>query len=84
MVTNSLIADGCVIEGTVENSIIFRGVHIARGTTVKNCIIMQDCVIEEGVHLENCILDKQATIKRNGNLIGPSAYPIVISKNMVI
>ena len=45
---------------------------------------MQDCKIEEGVHLENCILDKQATIKRNGNLIGPSSYPIVISKNMTI
>ena len=51
---------------------------------MKNCNIMQDCHIEEGVQLENCILDKQAIIKHDGRLIGPSAYPIVISKNMII
>ena len=45
---------------------------------------MQDCHVEEGVQLENCILDKQAVIKHDGRLIGPSAYPIVISKNMII
>ena len=83
-VVNSMVADGCIINGTVEHSVLFRGVKIAEGASVKNCIIMQDCVIEEGVHLENCILDKQAVIKRNGNLIGPSSYPIVISKNMTI
>jgi len=83
-VVNSMIADGCIINGTVEHSVLFRGVKIAKGASVKNCIIMQDCLIEEGVHLENCILDKQAVIKRNGNLIGPSSYPIVISKNMTI
>ena len=83
-VINSMVADGCIINGTVDHSVLFRGVKIAKGASVKNCIIMQDCQIEEGVHLENCILDKQATIKRNGNLIGPSAYPIVISKNMII
>lgn len=83
-VVNSMVADGCIINGTVEHSVLFRGVKIAKGASVKNCIIMQDCQIEEGVHLENCILDKNATIRRGGNLIGPSAYPIVISKNMVI
>ena len=83
-IVNSMVADGCIINGSVEHSVLFRGVKIAKGASVKNCIIMQDCVIEEGVHLENCILDKQARIKRNGNLIGPSAYPIVISKNMTI
>lgn len=83
-VVNSMVADGCIINGSVEHSVLFRGVKIAEGASVKNCIIMQDCRIEEGVHLENCILDKQATIKRNGNLIGPSSYPIVISKNMTI
>jgi glucose-1-phosphate adenylyltransferase len=83
-IINSMVADGCIIDGTVEHSVLFRGVKIAEGASVKNCILMQDCVIEEGVHLENCILDKQATIKRNGKLIGPSSYPIVISKNMVI
>lgn len=83
-VINSMVADGCIINGEVEHSVLFRGVKVAKGAKVKNCIIMQDCHIEEGVQLENCILDKQATIKHDGKLIGPSAYPIVISKNMVI
>ncbi len=83
-VSNSMVADGCIIDGVVEHSVLFRGVKLSEGASVKNCIIMQDCRIEEGVQLENCILDKQAVIKRGGKLIGPSAYPIVISKNMVI
>ena len=81
---NSLVADGCVIEGTVENSVLFRGVHIAAGAHVKNCIIMQDGQVNSGAYIENCILDKQAVIKRNARLIGPDAYPIVIAKNVVI
>ncbi len=83
-VINSLIADGCQIEGTVENSVLFRGVKIATGAHVRNCIIMQDGQVHEGAYIENCILDKQAVIKRNSKLIGPEAYPIVIGKDVVI
>ncbi len=83
-VINSLVADGCVIEGTVENSILARGVCVAPDAHVKNCIIMQDGQIHSGAYIENCILDKQAIIKRNARLIGPAAYPIVIAKNVVI
>jgi len=81
---NSLVADGCLVDGTVENSILFRGVKIAAGAHVKNCIIMQDAQVHEGAYIENCILDKQAVIKRNSKLIGPEAYPIVIGKDVVI
>ena len=81
---NSLVADGCIIEGTVENSVLFRGVRIAPDAHVKNCIIMQDGQVHSGAYIENCILDKQAVIKRNARLIGPDAYPIVIAKNVVI
>ena len=81
---NSMVADGCIINGRVEHSVIFRGVKIAKGATVKNCVIMQDARIDEGVYLENCILDKQAHIQKDGRLIGPKSYPIVLSKNMVI
>lgn len=81
---NSLLADGCQIEGTVENSILFRGVKIAANAHVKNCIIMQDGQVHESAYIENCILDKQAIIKRNQKLIGPDAYPIVIAKNVVV
>ena len=83
-VINSMLADGCQIDGTVENSVLFRGVKIAPNAYVKNCIIMQDGLVQEGAYLENCILDKQAVIKRNARLIGPEAYPIVIAKNVVI
>ena len=81
---NSLVADGCVIEGSVENSILFRGVKVAPNAQVNNCIIMQDGQVQEGAYIENCILDKQTVIKRNTRLIGPEAYPIVIAKNVVI
>ncbi len=84
VVKNALIADGCVIEGRVENSILFRGVHIKPGAVVKNSIIMQDAVIYQGVELENCILDKQTTIREGVRLIAPRAYPIVVAKSMTI
>lgn len=83
-IINSLVADGCSVEGSVENSVIFRGVRIAPDAQVKNCIIMQDTQIMSGAQLENCILDKQVVIKRNARLIGPAAYPIVIAKKVVI
>ena len=81
---NSLVADGCQIDGIVENSVLFRGVKIAAGAHVKNCIIMQDGQVHDGAYIENCILDKQSVIKRNARLIGPEAYPIVIGKDVVI
>ena len=83
-VVNSLFADGCVIQGTVENSVLFRGVRIAPTAHVKNCIIMQDGLVHDGAYIENCILDKQAVIKRGSKLIGPEAYPIVIAKDVVV
>ena len=84
MAIGTMVADGCIVDGTVEHCVLFRGVKVAKGAKLKNCVIMQDSQIEEGVHLENCILDKQAVIKRDGKLIGPSSYPIVISKDMTI
>lgn len=83
-IVNSMMADGCIVNGTLENCVLFRGVKIDKGARLKNCIVMQDSHVEEDAQLENCILDKQAVIKRGGRLIGPVAYPIVISKNMVI
>ncbi len=83
-VVNSMLADGCIVDGTVEHSVLFRGVKIDKDATVKNCILMQDTHIGSDAYLENCILDKQAVIRPGGKLIGPSAYPIVISKNMAI
>ena len=83
-VKNSLVADGCVIEGTVENCVLFRGVHIGRGAVVRNSVLMQDDVIEEFVELENVILDKDVTVRSHGRLIGQRQYPIVIGKNVTL
>ena len=83
-VSNSLIADGCVIDGEVENCVLFRGVVVGKGAKLKNCVIMQDGYIEEGVELENVIFDKAVTIRSNSRLVGPGQYPIVIGKNITL
>ncbi len=83
-VVNALVADGCIIEGTVENSILFRGAVIKPGATVRHSIVMQDVVISRGAEVEGCILDKQVTLRENVRLVAPRAYPIVIAKNLTI
>ena len=83
-VKNSLLADGCVIEGTVENCVLFRGVRIGKGAVVRNSIIMQDGVVSEGAELDNCILDKQTVVRPKSRLIAPRSYPIVIAKKMTV
>ncbi len=83
-VKNSLIADGCVIEGSVENCVLFRGVHVGRGVKLKDCIIMQDSYIAEDVEMENVILDKNVTVRAHGRLMSKREYPIVIGKNVTL
>ena len=61
-VRNSIIADGCIIEGTVENSVLFRGVTVAKGAVVRNSIVMQGSVVEENAWLDYAILDKNVSI----------------------
>jgi glucose-1-phosphate adenylyltransferase len=83
-VKNSLIADGCVIEGEVENSILFRGVHVGKGTVIKNCIIMQDSEVGRNVNLNCVIADKNVVIKDGRNLSGHETHPFSISKGTTI
>ncbi|MBE6538117.1 MAG: glucose-1-phosphate adenylyltransferase subunit GlgD [Ruminococcaceae bacterium] len=83
-VTNSLIADGCVIEGVVENSIIFRGVKVGKGSVVKNCILMQDTVVGNDVSLGCVVSDKNVLIKDGRNLSGHSTLPFFIGKGTMI
>ena len=84
IVKNSMIADGCYIEGTVENSIIFRGAKIGRNATVKNSIIMQDSIIGEGAFLNCVITDKNAVIRDGRMLSGADTQPYYISKGKLI
>lgn len=81
---NSIVADGCEIEGYVENSILFRGVKIGRGAVVKNSIIMQAAEIGENASLNCVILDKGVTIGNEANLSGHVTYPIVLRKGTKI
>lgn len=79
-VQNVMAADGCVIEGEVENSILFRGVKIARGAKVKNCILMQDTAVEAGTDIEYLITDKNVTITAGKEMKGTNTFPVYIGK----
>lgn len=79
-VDNSFISDGCVVEGTVINCVLSRGVRINKGAVVKNSIIMQDSIIEENVELDHVIFDKEVYITKGRKLIGQESYPLAISK----
>ena len=83
-VKNVMVADGCVIEGEVENSILFRGVKVAKGAKVKNCILMQDSVIEAGADVEYLITDKNVTISADKELKGTDTYPVYITKGYTV
>ena len=83
-VKNSLVADGCVIEGVVENSILFRGVHVGKNTVLKNCIVMQDSIVGDNVNLNCVIADKNVIIKDGRNLSGHETHPFALSKGTVI
>ncbi len=84
VVKNSLISDGCVIDGTVENCILFRGVNVGKGSVVKNSIIMQDTVIGSDVQLDCVITDKNAVIRTGRHLAGCETLPYFISKGRMI
>ncbi len=83
-VKNSLVADGCIIEGTVENSIIFRGVHVGKGTVVKNCILMQDTYVGTDAKLECVISDKNVMIKDGRRLSGHETLPFFLPKGTMV
>ncbi len=83
-VKNSLIANGCVIEGEVENSILFRGVRVEKGAKVKNCILMQETVVGVEAQLNNVIADKNAVIGKEMVLKGTSQKHFFVKKNEII
>lgn len=84
LVSNSMLADGCEIEGEVSDSILFRSVCVGKGAQVKNSIIMQSAKIGEGAVIEHCILDKNVVISDGMRLVGAEHYPLVIAKGTKI
>ena len=83
-VKNIMAADGCVIEGEVENSILFRGVKVAKGAKVKNCVLMQDTVVEAGANVEYVISDKNVTITEGKELKGSDTFPVFVAKRQKV
>ncbi|QSF45508.1 glucose-1-phosphate adenylyltransferase subunit GlgD [Paenibacillus tianjinensis] len=83
-VSNSLVANGCIIGGTVENSVIFRGVQVREGARIINSVIMQKCIIEENAVIENVIMDKDVHLSKERILVGDSKRPFVIAKSSKI
>lgn len=83
-VKNIMAADGCVIEGEVENSVLFRGVKVEKGAVVRNCVLMQDTVVGAGANIEYVIADKNVTITPGKELKGTDTFQVYASKHQVI
>ena len=79
-VDNCIVSDGCMLEGEVKDSVLFRQVTICTGAEVENCVIMNDSVIGEGAKLKNAILDKNVTVAPGTKLIGTPKNPIIIKR----
>lgn len=82
--SNSFVSDGCVIEGTVINSVLSRGVKVEKDAVVKDSVIMQNSVIEEGAEVNCVVFDKEVTITKGRKLIGQENYPLAIAKSSTI
>ena len=83
-VKNTMVADGCVIEGEVENCILFRGVKIGKGAVVKNSIIMQDTTIRDNAQIDYVITDKEVVVSEGRSLKGNSSFPVFIPAYKII
>ena len=81
---NSLVADGCIIEGEVENSILFRGVRVEKGAKVSGCVLMQGTAVQAGAVLKYAITDKNVRVNPGRMLMGHNTYPLSIAKNEIV
>lgn len=83
-INNSLVANGCKLEGVAKDSILFRGVKVGKHARIKSSIIMQKSVIEEGAVVEYAILDKEVTVKKGQVIRGTAEEPVVIKKKTIV
>ena len=81
---NSLVADGCSIEGVVENSILFPGVVVEAGAVVRNCVLFKETAVRRNAEVSYLIADKNVEVLADRTLMGHSSYPIVLAKGSVI
>lgn len=83
-VDNSLVADGCMLEGHVTNSVLFRQITVGENAQIENCVIMNDAKIGENAILKNVILDRQVTVKPGARLVGTPKSPIIIKQGETV
>ena len=83
-ISNCIVADGCMLEGSANNSILFRQVTIAPGAQVEDCVIMNDSVVGENSILKYVILDKDVVVRPNAKLIGAPGAPIIIKRGEIV
>ena len=81
---NCMVADGCMLDGHVKNSILFRQVSVSAGAKIENCLIMNDAVIGETATLKNVILDKDVVVRPGATLIGTESNPIIVKKGEIV
>ena len=80
-VKNSLVASGCIINGTVENSVLFKGVLVGNNCVIRNSVILNDVYIGDNTHIENCIVESRDTIRADSDYRGEDGVRIVVEKN---
>ena len=83
-VKNSILADGCILEGSVDTSVLFRQVTIGKDAQVRNCVIMNDTVVGEGAQLECVILDKDVVVRPGAKLYGTPTHPLVVKRGDIV
>ena len=81
VVKNSLVASGCIINGVVENSILFKDVFIGNGCVIKNSVILNDVYVGDNSRIENCIVESRDTIRADSDFRGDDEVKIVVEKN---
>ena len=80
-VKNSLVSSGCIINGTVENSVIFKQVFVRNNCVIKNSIILNDVYLGDNTYIENCIVESRDTIRANTRHVGTNGIKVVVEKN---
>ena len=81
---NSMVAEGCRIEGVVENSILFPGVVVEKGAVVRNSVLFKESVVRKNAQLSYVIADKNVEVLADRTLMGHATYPLVLSKGSVV
>ena len=80
-VKNSLISSGCIINGRVENSVLFKKVYVGNNCVIKNSIILNEVYLGDNTHIENCIVESRDTIRANSYYCGEDGIKVVVEKN---